>query len=134
ENFGMIDGVWVTKQALAIPLASVLRDSLADLSYARNSAEGMNEKMQVLYKYITGPQFRQKVEGIIDTFSGMKSQLEREKRAMTKLWKERDKQIDRVVENTSGMYGDFKGVIGAALKDIDSLELSDGISEDDSDE
>ena len=134
ENFGMIDGVWVTKQALAIPLATVLRDSLADLSYARNSAEGMNEKMQVLYKYITGPQFRQKVEGIIDTFSGMKSQLEREKRAMTKLWKERDKQIDRVVENTSGMYGDFKGVIGAALKDIDSLELSDGISEDDSDE
>ena len=134
ENFGLVEGVWVTRQSLAIPLATVLRDTLADLTYARNSAEGMNEKMQVLYKYITGPQFRQKVEGIIDTFSGMKSQLEREKRAMTKLWKERDKQIDRVVENTSGMYGDFKGVIGAALKDIDSLELSDGISEDDSDE
>jgi hypothetical protein len=134
ENFGMVDGVWVTRQSLAIPLATVLRDSLADLSYARNSAEGMNEKMQVLYKYITGPEFRQKVEGIIDTFSGMKNQLEREKRAMTKLWKERDKQIDRVVENTSGMYGDFKGVIGAALKDIDTLELTDGLSEDDSDE
>ena len=134
ENFGMVEGVWVTRQALTIPLATVLRDSLADLTYARNSAEGMNEKMQVLYKYITGPEFRQKVEGIIDTFSGMKAQLEREKRAMTKLWKERDKQIDRVVENTSGMYGDFKGVIGAALKDIDTLELADGLSEDEADE
>ena len=130
DNFGMVEGVWVTRQSLAIPLASVLRDSLADLSYARNSAEGMNEKMQVLHKYIIGPEFRQKVEGIIDTFSGMKAQLEREKRAMTKLWKERDKQIDRVVENTSGMYGDFKGVIGAALKSIDNLELTDGLSED----
>lgn len=53
---------------------------------------------------------------------------------MTKLWKEREKQIDRVVENTSGMYGDFKGVIGAALKDIDTLELSDGLEDEDTDE
>jgi len=134
ENFGMVDGVWVTRQSLAIPLATVLRDSLADLTYARNSAEGMTEKMQFLYQYIIGPEFRQKVEGIIDTFSGMKVQLDKEKRAMTKLWKERDKQIDRVVENTSGMYGDFKGVIGAALKDIEALELGDGLSEGDSDE
>ena len=134
ENFGLVEGIWVTRQSLAIPLATVLRDTLADLTYARNSAEGMNEKMQVLYKYITGPQFRQKVEGIIDTFSGMKSQLEREKRAMTKLWKERDKQIDRVVENTSGMYGDFKGVIGAALRDIETLELTDGLAEDSTDD
>ena len=133
ENFGMIENIWVTKRTLAVPLAAILRDSLIDLKYARSSAEGMNEKMQVLYKYITGPEFKQKVEGIIDTFSGMKAQLEREKRAMTKLWKERDKQIDRVVENTSGMYGDFKGVIGAALKDIDTLELSDGLDEDDPD-
>jgi len=64
----------------------------------------------------------------------MKVQPEREKRAMTKLWKEREKQIDRVVENTSGMYGDFKGVIGAALKDIDTLELSDGLEDEDTDE
>jgi len=134
ENFGMVDGVWVTRLSLAIPLATVLRDSLADLTYARNSAEGMTEKMQFLYQYIIGPEFRQKVEGIIDTFSGMKIQLDKEKRAMTKLWKERDKQIDRVVENTSGMYGDFKGVIGAALKDIEALELGDGLSEEDSDE
>jgi hypothetical protein len=133
-NFDVIDNVWVTTKALAIPLAVALRDSLINLSYARNSAEGMSDKMQFLYQYIIGPEFRQKVEGIIDTFDGMKSQLDREKRAMTKLWKEREKQIERVLENTSGMYGDFKGVIGTALADIDTLELSDGIEEDESDD
>ena len=132
-NFGMIENVWVTTKSLAIPLAIALRESLINLSYARNSAEGMSEKMQFLYQYIIGPEFRQKVEGIIDTFSGMKIQLDKEKRAMTKLWKEREKQIERVLENTSGMYGDFKGVIGTALADIETLELTDG-EEENSDE
>ncbi|MBL7124289.1 MAG: DUF2130 domain-containing protein, partial [Actinobacteria bacterium] len=80
-------------------------------------------KMQVLYQYIVGPEFKQKMEAIIDTFTNMNDQLTREKRAMTKIWKEREKQIERVVGNTSGMYGDFKGLIGSALSDIDSLEL-----------
>jgi hypothetical protein len=129
-DFGMVDNVWVTTKTLAIPLAGALRDSLANLTYARNSAEGMSEKMKFLHQYIIGPEFRQKVEGIIETFSGMKAQLDKEKRAMTKLWKEREKQIDRVVENTSSMYGDFRGVIGADLKEIASLELGDGLEED----
>lgn len=82
--------------------------------------------MQVLYQYIVGPEFRQKMEAIIDTFTSMNDQLVREKRAMTKLWKEREKQIERVVINTFGMYGDFKGLIGSALSDIDSFELEPG--------
>jgi hypothetical protein len=131
KDFGMVENVWVTTKTLAIPLAGALRDSLANLTYARNSAEGMSEKMKFLHKYIVGPEFRQKVEGIIETFSGMKAQLDKEKRAMTRLWKEREKQIDRVVENTSGMYGDFRGVIGADLKEISSLELGDGLEEGD---
>jgi len=132
KDFGMVENVWVTTKSLAIPLAGALRDSLANLTYARNSAEGMSEKMKFLHQYIVGPEFRQKVEGIIETFSGMKAQLDREKRAMTKLWKEREKQIDRVVENTSSMYGDFRGVIGADLKEITSLELGDGLDTEDS--
>ncbi|MBT5268223.1 MAG: DUF2130 domain-containing protein, partial [Candidatus Marinimicrobia bacterium] len=121
------ENVWVTTKSLAIPLAGALRDSLANLSYARNSAEGMSEKMKILHQYIIGPEFRQKMESIIETFRGMKVQLDREKSAMNKLWKEREKQIDRVVDNTSGMYGTFKGVIGAELKEISSLELTDGL-------
>jgi hypothetical protein len=130
KDFGMVENVWVTTKSLAIPLAGALRDSLANLTYARNSAEGMSEKMKILHQYIVGPEFRQKMEGIIETFIGMKVQLEREKSAMIKLWKEREKQIDRVVDNTSGMYGTFKGVIGAELKEISSLELTDGLDEE----
>ena len=126
EDFGQIDNVWVTQKSLAIPLATVLRETLIDLAYARNSAEGMTEKMQILYQYIIGPEFRQKMEAIIDTFTNMNDQLVREKRAMTKIWKEREKQIERVVINTSGMYGDFKGLIGSALSDIDAFELEPG--------
>jgi len=126
DDFGQIENIWVTKKSLAIPLATVLRETLINLTYARNSAEGMTEKMQVLYQYIVGPEFRQKMEAIIDTFTNMNDQLTREKRAMTKIWKEREKQIERVVGNTSGMYGDFKGLIGSALSDIDAFELEPG--------
>ena len=123
ENFGQVDQIWVTTRPFATTLATVLRESLIKLNYARSSAEGMTEKMNILYQYIIGPEFRQKIEAIVSTFEGMTSQLEKEKRAMNKLWKEREKQIERVTINTSGMYGDFKGLIGSALSDINAFEL-----------
>ncbi len=123
ENFGQVDQVWVTTRPYATAIATILRESLIKLNYARSSAEGMNEKMAILYQYIIGPEFRQKIEAIISTFDSMTQQLVKEKRAMQKLWSEREKQIERVITNTSGMYGDFKGLIGSALSDIDSFEL-----------
>ena len=123
ENFGQVDQIWVTTRPFATTIATVLRESLIKLNYARSSAEGMTEKMNILYQYIIGPEFRQKIEAIVSTFEGMTSQLEKEKRAMNKLWKEREKQIERVTINTSGMYGNFKGLIGSALSDINAFEL-----------
>ena len=126
ETFGQVDQIWVTSRPYAIPLASVLRESLTKIHFARSSAEGMSDKMNILYHYIIGPEFKQKIEAIVQTFEGMTIQLDREKRAMEKLWKEREKQIERVISNTSGMYGDFKGLIGAALEDIEEFELLPG--------
>ena len=123
ESFGQVDQIWVTNRPFATALATILRESLIKLNYARSSAEGMNEKMTILYQYIIGPEFRQKIEAIVSTFEGMTLQLEKEKRALNKIWREREKQIERVITNTSGMYGDFKGLIGSALSDIDSFEL-----------
>ena len=123
ESFGQVDQIWVTNRPYATALATILRESLIKLNYARSSAEGMNEKMAILYQYIIGPEFRQKIEAIVNTFEGMTLQLEKEKRALQKIWREREKQIERVITNTSGMYGDFKGLIGSALSDIDSFEL-----------
>jgi hypothetical protein len=124
ENFGFLNGIWVTSNRLAIGLATILRHNLVESSFTKLSSVGKNEKMETIYKYLSGPEFKQKVEAIVETFSGMQDQLNREKRAMMKIWKEREKHIERITNNTIGMYGELKGIIGATLPEIKALELN----------
>ncbi len=126
ESFGHIEGVWVTSSLLSIPLASVLRTSLIELAQHKLSSIGKSEKMEVLYNYLSGPEFRQRIEAIVESFKSMKEDLDQEKRAMIKIWAKREKQIEKIVNNTVGMYGDMQGIIGASLPQIKSLELTDG--------
>ncbi len=86
--------------------------------------------MEILYKYLTSPQFKNRMENIVNAFICMQQDLESEKRAMQKHWKKREKEVERVIENTTGMYGDFQGLIGAALPTITSLELPSGDEEE----
>jgi Uncharacterized protein conserved in bacteria len=79
--------------------------------------------MEVIWNYLHGTEFKQRVEAILEAFSSMKDTLDKEKKAMMKLWAEREKQIERVVHNTSGMYGDLQGLIGGSMPAIRSLEL-----------
>ncbi len=123
ENFGFLDGVWVCSTSSAVGLASALRFHLIELHFARNAQIGRGEKMEAIYQYLSGHEFRQKVEAIVEAFKFMQEQLDKERRAMTKIWKEREKQIERIMINTVGMYGDVKGIIGASLKDIPELDL-----------
>lgn len=124
EQFGFRDGVWVTRFSLILPLATALRRHLAEVNYTQLASVGKNEKMEALYRYLAGPEFSRNVNGILETFTAMKMQLDRERRAMEKLWKERDKQIERVLHNTSGMYGDLRGLLGATLPELQALELA----------
>ncbi len=124
DTFALIEGVWVTSVALAGPLAEALRVNLMQLSSSRLASVGKNEKMEAIYSYLTGPEFRHKVEAIAEAFKAMKDDLEQEKRAMTRIWAKREKQIERVVMNTVRMYGDVQGI--AMLPDIKSLELGAG--------
>jgi hypothetical protein len=80
-------------------------------------------KMERLYPCLAGTEFKQKIEGIVDAFPGMQEQINRERRAMGKQWKEREKQIERVVKNTVGLYGDMQGIIGGQIPEIPALEL-----------
>jgi hypothetical protein len=123
NDFRLMDGVWVSRFSLAIGLATALRSHLMDVTFARIAVVGKNEKMEALYSYLSGPEFRQKIEAIVETFTAMQAQLEKEKRAMAKIWKEREKQIERIIKNTVGMYGDMRGIIGASLPEVDLLEL-----------
>lgn len=129
-SFGLVDGVWVTAVPLAGCLAEALRTTLTEVSIARMSAVGKNEKMEAVYNYLSGPEFRQRIEGIVEAFRAMKEDLDAEKRAMTKIWAKREKQIERVTSNTTGMYGDMQGIIGSTLPEIRTLELGAGEDEE----
>ncbi len=125
EGFGRIDGVWVAGLKSWPALALALREQLIQVAYARAASEGKSEKMELLYQYLAGDEFRQRVEAIVEAFEAMQAQIQRERRAMEKQWAEREKQIQRVIGSTSGMYGALQGIVGGGLATIPALELDD---------
>ena len=124
ESFGQIDGTWVSGQSFAIPLAIALRQSLVDVNNTRLVQDGQQTKTEQVYEYLTGPRFRHRVEAIVEKFSTMQDDLNKERKAMTRLWAKREIQIQGVIEATVGMYGDLEGIAGQAIQSIEGLELS----------
>ncbi len=129
SSFDLIEGVWVTEYHLAKNLAYVLRESLVNSARIIQSAVGKEEKMEAIYKYLSGSEFSQKVRAVLETTNILKVELNKEKAAMNRLWAKRDKQIDKIFITTAGMYGDLEGIIGAALPPIKTLELDEGANE-----
>jgi len=121
--FGYIDGVWITNRACALGLVAALRAGLIEVACAKRSLEGRQGKMEILYNYLSGAEFRHRVQGIVEAFVTLREDLESEKRAMQRIWAKREKQLDRAVTNTAGFYGDLSGIIGASLPQIEQLEL-----------
>jgi hypothetical protein len=130
SSFEQIDGVWVCNPATAIALACALREQLMAVSFANSASVGKDEKMERMFTYLSGDEFRQRIEAIVSAFENMQLQIIRERRAMEKQWREREKQIDRIMINTSGMYGDMRGIIGSSVQAIQSLELDDSSDPD----
>lgn len=121
-TFRFTDGVWVTSSACAISLASALRVGLIEVAAAKRSFDGRNDKMEVLYSYLSGQEFRHRVEGIVEAFVTLREELETEKRATQRMWAKREKQLERAASQTAGMYGDLQGIIGASLPAIAALD------------
>ena len=123
QGFGCIDGVWISDLASWPALAVALREQVIQVAFAHAASEGKNEKMELVYRYLAGDQFRQRVQGIVEAFSALQEQVVRERRAMEKQWREREKQIERVMLNTVGLYGEMRGIVGASIPPIPALEL-----------
>jgi hypothetical protein len=123
EAFALIDNVWVTSPRTVVPVALALRHTLVEVATARQAGEGQQTKMEMVYQYLTGPRFRQRVQAIVEAFSSMQEDLDREKKAITKQWAKREEQIERVMHATVGMYGDLQGIAGKTLQEIEGLEL-----------
>jgi len=125
ETFEIVDGVWVTHPRAALPVAAILRQSLLEVSLARQANEGQQTKTEMVYQYLTGPRFRQRVEAIVEAFSSMQGDLDKERKVIMKQWAKRDEQIERVMQATVGMYGDLQGIAGKTLLEIEGLGLAD---------
>lgn len=130
QRMGIMDGVWVCTYEEFKGLSGVIRESVIQLSMAISSQENRGDKMHMLYDYLTSNTFRMQVEAIVEGFSSMKNALESEKRSMQRIWKEREKQIDKVTTNTIEMYGSIKGIAGNAIQSVKALELAEDILED----
>jgi len=123
HHFRLISGVWVTDILSAVSLALALRVVLIQVARERETQVGKKEKMEIAYNYLTGQEFRNRVEAIVESFTAMKVDLEAERRAMLKIWAKREKQIERVISNAAGMHGDLQEIAGSSLPTIKILEL-----------
>ena len=123
ERMGLVDGVWVCNYEEFKALCFVLRQGVVELNFARNSVQNRSNKMEMLYSYLVSNEFKMRIEAIVEGFSAMSEELEREKNAMKRIWKSREKQIEKVRDNAIEMFGSIKGIAGNAIGEIRTLEL-----------
>lgn len=123
ETFGLVDNVWVAEPRFAVPLAIVLRHGLIALAGSRQAQEGQQTKMEMMYGYLTGPRFRHRIDAIVEKFTDMQADLDRERKTMMRLWAKREEQLRGVLDSTAGLYGDLQGIAGRAMQEIESLDL-----------
>ena len=122
--FESIDGIWVTNRDCCTALATALRCGMLDVAEAGERLQGQHGKMESLYHYLSNSMFKNRITGIVEAFVTMQSDLAKEKKAITAAWSKREQQINQVLKNTSGLYGDLQGIIGGTLPVVESLEFS----------
>jgi hypothetical protein len=123
DTFDLVDDVWVANPRFALPLAIALRQSLVDIAGNRRAQEGQQTKMGAVYRYLTGPRFRHRIDAIVEKFTDMREDLDRERKVMNKLWARREEQLGGVLDSTAGLYGDLQGIVGRAMQEIASLNI-----------
>jgi hypothetical protein len=129
ERFGEKEGVWVCSFSEIASVAAIIRNGVLKLYEIQRSEENKGDKMQLLYNYLTGVEFRGQVEAIAEGFLAMKNSITKERMQMEKMWKEREKQLEKVLISTSGLYGSVKGFAGASVGDIPLLDGESTIDE-----
>ncbi|WP_139544956.1 DUF2130 domain-containing protein [Helicobacter pylori] len=129
ERMGLFEGVWVCSFEEFKGLSTVLREGVIQVSLAKKSQENKGDKVDLLYHYLTSSEFSMQVNAIIEGFEQLRADLESEKRAMARIWKSREKQMEKVFEGTINMYGSIKGIVGNTIGQVKALEL--GYDEED---
>jgi hypothetical protein len=107
----------------------VLRESLIKINEAYSSQTNKGEKMQMLYDYLVSTEFRLQIGAIIEGFTDLHNGLVQEKRAMERIWKQREKQLDKVLLNTNHFIGSIKGIAGSSISGLEQMGAGDNIFE-----
>jgi hypothetical protein len=128
DRMGLKDGIWICTYEEFKGLSGVLRQSLIQISQAMQSQENKGDKMAMLYDFLTSNEFNLQMEGIVEGFTQMQTDLNTEKRSMQRIWSQREKQIDKVISNAINMYGSIRGIAGNAVQTIKALELDNEIN------
>ncbi len=123
ESFELIEGIWVTHPKTMLPVAFFLRQMLIEIAGARTASQGQQSKAEMIYSYLTGPRFRQRIEAIVEAFTSMQKDLDQERKVISKQWAKRQEQIDRVMGSTVGLWGDLQGMAGKTIQEIEGLEI-----------
>ena len=133
QRMGLYEGIWICSFEEFKGLSAVLREQIIKIHHAMKSQENKTDKMSLLYGFLTSNEFKMQIEAIVEAFTTMQSDLDSEKRSMQRIWKQREKQIEKVLDNTINMYGSIRGIAGNAIGNIKALELGysgDVIDED----
>jgi len=125
DTFVYKEGIWLTSRQMVIPLALTLRYYLIRVDFERRTNQGKNEKMEILYDYVTSMEFKHRIEAIVEVFNDFQTEMEREKRWFQTKWSRQEKQLRKVLDHTHGMYGDLQGVVGKSLPELTQLSLPD---------
>jgi len=123
KNFGMVDDIMITLPEHALAVAGILRDKVISVSKMAKSLEWKDMKMEMLYKYLMSEEFGSTVWGIIDAFQNIKADIDVERRAMERIWKRREKELERLINSTSSMQWGLEGIIGQSLPGWERLAL-----------
>ena len=123
QRMGLYEGIWICSFEEFKGLSAVLREQIIKIHHAMKSQENKTDKMSLLYGFLTSNEFKMQIEAIVEAFTTMQSDLDSEKRSMQRIWKQREKQIEKVLDNTINMYGSIRGIAGNAIGNIKALEL-----------
>ncbi len=123
NGMGVKEGVWVVSFSLVLPLAALLRKNLLDVTYQKVVSADKGKKADLLYEYITGHEFRQQLEALVEVYQEMQEEINTEKRAFEKIWKTREFQVKRMLNSTVNICGSMQGLIGSSMQQIKGLEL-----------
>lgn len=125
DTYKLDGGVFVTTRKLIVPLATTLRMALARVAREKQFSVGKNEKMEVLYAYVTSVEFKHRMETLVDVFDKLQEDLNKEKNYYTKKWAAQEKLYRKAMDSTLGMHGDMQGLIGSSIPELNGFSEED---------